>query len=573
MLSYSKEEIKSIEDNYKMTSKYVIDIIKNYGTIETFIDAYKRCQVNYNFKNDIFCGFRGITISKNDITEYQKLQYALAIKKILAKDINYFEFNTGKYIDIEQFEQMIMTLPERMGNVYRCYSALDGKKYTMTEIGNMYNVSSQRISEIVKKAVKMLSHPSRSKNLVRNYRKDYKEIEEYNKEIKKLESEMEDLQIINDYLSNKDYADKNIELSKVIENKDKLANFNKENIINIQDLIQKYYNEKKVWTKEIEIYELEFSIRTYNCLHYSHINTLYDLINSTENEISKIRSLGKNSYNEIIDKLSSMGLRLRKNNEEKDLNIPEFINIYLNNDENTEKYFISFQNNKTERMEEIISKKEYIQNKTERYYKAVEQYLNDENIFNSEFIVGGINLKKEHLTNFDNIKRLLEDLKIISDDSIVEDENNGRINTNLIDNTNDIKKLEKLDKNIPKIKCFLRNENYYILGITDKHSLELELNVELNKVYNLETEWLGLEPFESIENTIFLQTCLDEDSKNNEKENRKFHIELGYENTEGEVIIYEKDGLTLEEVLQIFINYFENCLPDIKDWHSFKYKN
>lgn len=568
MLSYSKEEIKSIEDNYKMPSKYVIDIIKNYGTIESFIDAYKKCQCNYNFKNDMFCGFRGITISKNNITEYQKLQYALAIKKILAKDISYFEFNTGKYIDIEQFEQMIMMLPGRMGNVYRYYSALDGKKYTMAEIGNMYNVSGQRISEIMKKAVKMLSHSTRSQYLIRNYKEDYKEIEEYNKEIEKLESEIEDLQIINEYLSNKDYADKNIELSKIIVNKDKLANLNKENIINIRDLMQKYYNEKKVGIKEIELYELEFSIRTFNRLHYARINTLYDLINSTENEISKIRALGKNSYNEIIDKLSSMGLRLRKNNAEKDLNIPEFINIALNNCENTEKYFISFQESKTERLEDIISKKEYIQNKTERYYKAVEQYLNNENIFNSEFIVGGINLKKENLTNFDNIKSLLDDLKIISDDNIVEYENNGRINANIIDDTNNIKELGKLDKNIPKIDCTLYNNNNDILGTTDKHLIE----VELNKVYNLETEWLVLEPFESIKNTIFLQIYLDEDSKNNEKENRRFHIELGYKNTEGEVIIYEKEDLTLEEALQIFVNYFENNLPDIKEWHSFKYK-
>lgn len=562
MLDYFKEEKKTIEDNYKMPNKYAIDIIKNYGTKEAFVEAYKKCQCNYNFKNDIFCGFRGITISKNDITEYQKLQYALAIKKILSIDISHFEFNTGKYIDIDQFEQVIMTLPERMGNVYRYYNALDGKKYTMAELGNMYNISSQMISEIIKKAVRRLSYPFRSKYLIRNYKEDYKEIEEYNKEIEKMKSKIEDLQIINDYLLNKDYTDKNIELSNIIVDKDKLANLNKENIINIQDLMQKYYNETRESLKEIDIYELKFSSRTFNRLHLARINTLYDLINSTENEISNIRALGKNSYNEIIDKLSSMGLGLRKNNDEKDLN------TLLNTGENTGQYFISLQKKLLEELEEIINKKDCVKNRLERYYLAVEQYLNNEDIFNSEYIVTGINLRKENLTNFDNIKSLLDDLKIISDNNIIEYENNEQINENIINDTNNIKKLEKIDKDIPKIECTLYNNENYILETTDKHIIEMELN----RVYNLETEWLVLEPSESIKNTIFLQTYIDEDFKNNEKEERRFHIEFGYEDTEEGVILFEKDGLTMEEALKIFIDYFENNLPEIKDWHAFKYK-
>ena len=432
----------------------------------------------------------------------------------------------------------------------------------------MYNVSKQRISEILKNAVKMLSHPTRSKYLIRNYKEDYKEIEEYNKEIEKLKFEIEDLQIINDYLTNKDYTDKNIELSNIIVNKDKLANLNKENIINIQDLMQKYCNETRKSLKEIDIYELEFSSRIFNCLQHAHIKTLYNLVNSTENEISKIRVLGKKSYNEIIDKLSSMGLRLRKNNEEKDLNIPEFINIPINNCENTEQYFISLQKDTSERLEEIINKKNYVENRIERYYLAVEQYLNKEDIFNREYKVNAVKLDKENSTYFNNIKNLLDDLKIISDNNIIEYENNEQINGNIINDTNNIKILEKIDKNIPEIKCTLYNNNNDILETTDKYIIERELN----KVYNLETEWLVLEPSESIKNTIFLQTYIDEDLKNNEKENRRFHIELGYEDAEEGVIIYEKDDLTLKETLQIFVDYFENILPEIKDWHAFNYK-
>ena len=56
-----------------------MDIKKKYSSKEEFIKKYKKCQCNYDFGNDVFCGFRGIIISKKDMNEYQKLQYVLAI--------------------------------------------------------------------------------------------------------------------------------------------------------------------------------------------------------------------------------------------------------------------------------------------------------------------------------------------------------------------------------------------------------------------------------------------------------------------------------------------------------------
>ena len=414
-INIDDEEINEIEDSYSMPSKYAIDIINRYGSMEAFKEVYKKCQCNYNFNNDIFCGFRGIIISKKDISEYQKLQYALMIKDILSIDISEFEYNTGKYLDIDGFEKMITTLPEKEQKVIRYYYPLDEKKYTLVEIGDMLGSSKQRISQIKKDAIKRLNFPFRRKHIVRDYQNDYREIEEYNTEINNLKSEVEDLQIINEYFLNTE----NTELSELKVDTNKLEKLRKQNIINIQDLIQKYCNTEMSVVEIIDNFgyyeDLEFSSRTYNCLRrWSKIRTLYDLVNSTEYDIRKIRTLGQNSYNEIIDKMSAKGLTLKKENGEI-----------------TPNYFIIEKNARLKKLEDINNKKDNLENNIKRYYKAVEQYLNNEDIFNSEYNVSAINLKKENFESLDNIKTLLDDLKIISNDNAKEDKSNVQTNKNV----------------------------------------------------------------------------------------------------------------------------------------------
>ncbi len=61
---------------------------------------------------------------------------------------------------------------------------------------------------------------------------------------------------------------------------------------------------------ETTIEELDFSVRAYNCLKRAGINTLYDLTSKTENEMMKVRNLGKKSLKEVLDKVKEMGLLL-----------------------------------------------------------------------------------------------------------------------------------------------------------------------------------------------------------------------------------------------------------------------
>ncbi|MBQ3183149.1 MAG: DNA-directed RNA polymerase subunit alpha [Clostridia bacterium] len=63
---------------------------------------------------------------------------------------------------------------------------------------------------------------------------------------------------------------------------------------------------------EMVIEELDMSVRSFNCLKRAGINTVEDLTNRTEEDMIKVRNLGKKSLEEVIQKLHSLGLDLKR---------------------------------------------------------------------------------------------------------------------------------------------------------------------------------------------------------------------------------------------------------------------
>ena len=61
---------------------------------------------------------------------------------------------------------------------------------------------------------------------------------------------------------------------------------------------------------ELTIEELDLSVRSFNCLKRANINTVADLISKTEDDMMKVRNLGRKSLEEVIKKLAMMGLSL-----------------------------------------------------------------------------------------------------------------------------------------------------------------------------------------------------------------------------------------------------------------------
>ncbi len=66
---------------------------------------------------------------------------------------------------------------------------------------------------------------------------------------------------------------------------------------------------------EMTIEELDLSVRSFNCLKRAGINTVEDLINKTEDDMMKVRNLGRKSLEEVINKLASLGFSLSDEEE------------------------------------------------------------------------------------------------------------------------------------------------------------------------------------------------------------------------------------------------------------------
>ena len=61
---------------------------------------------------------------------------------------------------------------------------------------------------------------------------------------------------------------------------------------------------------EMTIEELDLSVRSFNCLKRAGINTVEDLISKSEEDMMKVRNLGRKSLEEVINKLASLGFSL-----------------------------------------------------------------------------------------------------------------------------------------------------------------------------------------------------------------------------------------------------------------------
>ena len=80
---------------------------------------------------------------------------------------------------------------------------------------------------------------------------------------------------------------------------------------NAEIMVEKEEKKKKK-VLEMTIEELDLSVRSYNCLKRAGINTVQELANKTEEDMMKVRNLGRKSLEEVKHKLEELGLGLRK---------------------------------------------------------------------------------------------------------------------------------------------------------------------------------------------------------------------------------------------------------------------
>jgi len=87
-----------------------------------------------------------------------------------------------------------------------------------------------------------------------------------------------------------------------------------ENARTAEVMIEKENNEKEK-VLEMNIDELELSVRSYNCLKRAGINTVEELTNKTPEDMMKVRNLGRKSLEEVLAKLKELGLQLNQSED------------------------------------------------------------------------------------------------------------------------------------------------------------------------------------------------------------------------------------------------------------------
>ncbi len=95
----------------------------------------------------------------------------------------------------------------------------------------------------------------------------------------------------------------------LIEHLEIVANLN--SIADVTGMMIEKKEDPKQKALETAIEDLDFSVRAYNCLKRAGIHTLQDLVNKTDQEVMKIRNLGKKSLKEVLDKVKELDLTLK----------------------------------------------------------------------------------------------------------------------------------------------------------------------------------------------------------------------------------------------------------------------
>ncbi len=204
----------------------------------------------------------------------------------LIKELGLYEDNRLDIDYIEKhFEENFEYLLSRAFLTPREKVVLEGyyvKGYTLEAIGLQFGVTRGRIRQILNKAIRRMKQPSRL------------DVLKYGKELVEEQDDVEEL------------------TRQLKEKKRFLEQMNVELDENIKKIIGEVSLSKP-------IKELDLSIRSYNCLKRADIFTVGDLTQKTEEEMMRIRNLGRKSLKEIIRVLDDMGLHLKDyDKKEKD---------------------------------------------------------------------------------------------------------------------------------------------------------------------------------------------------------------------------------------------------------------
>ena len=164
--------------------------------------------------------------------------------------------------DIESFiDDLIASLPPREKTIIL---ARYSEKLTLEQAGDLIGCTRERVRQIEAKALRVMKSRARE---VRNGKQLQEAMNEYNEKVEEIKRQTTELENLTE--------------------------------------------QEKMEFHDIE--DLNLSVRSYNCLRRAGVKTILDLTEMTEEDLIKVRNLGRKSYKEIVNKMEELGLCLSTN--------------------------------------------------------------------------------------------------------------------------------------------------------------------------------------------------------------------------------------------------------------------
>ena len=196
------------------------------------------------------------------------------------EDINDDDFIANQEMSPDQKDGLDFALNTLAEREKHCVILKYRENKTLEEIGNEYNVTRERIRQVIAKATRKLRHPSRSNYIRKGYRVASgavfdKALEYWLPEIEKA----------------RQYAESKIEEHK--------------------EMAEKAGAELPDDKLETDIADLELSVRSYNCLRRAGLNTIGDIVNLEDGQrrMTRVRNLGRKSLEEVYAILRERGYK------------------------------------------------------------------------------------------------------------------------------------------------------------------------------------------------------------------------------------------------------------------------
>lgn len=168
-------------------------------------------------------------------------------------------------------EYVLFKLTDRERDITHLYFREDK---TFEEIGKIYGVTRERVRQIQAKALRKLRHQSRRKYIELGVNGVIEKIKE-------------------------DYAVKVAELTEKMLYLTQITDANMNKVIEKCEIVKK--------SKSEELCNFDLSVRSYNCLSRAGLKTLSDVANLSYGQLIRVRSLGRKSFEEIVDVLENNG--------------------------------------------------------------------------------------------------------------------------------------------------------------------------------------------------------------------------------------------------------------------------